>query len=179
MDDAQLARSLQSIGMTCFINYYKIFEEKSRTEPTFVVNILTKNHISNEAGAKIRVFNVTRIFNAGRENDALNIIAKSLRISKEVRDKARLLLDDAVAPLLPRPLTLIPVVAERAAIDTEILHYIREATPSELLALSASALDELRERGIVRSANGPGGDYAELLFVKAFGWTRVQKSVAG
>jgi hypothetical protein len=60
-----------------------------------------------------------------------------------------------------------------------VLEYIREATASELLALYATTLDELRERGIVRSANGPGGDYAELLFVHAFGWTRVKNSVAG
>jgi hypothetical protein len=61
----------------------------------------------------------------------------------------------------------------------DILKYISDATVSELLALYATTLDELREREIVRSANGPGGDYAELLFVQAFGWTRAKNSVAG
>jgi hypothetical protein len=56
---------------------------------------------------------------------------------------------------------------------------LRNCTVSQLLALHASALDELREREIVRSGNGPGGDYAELLFTRAFGWTRTENSTAG
>lgn len=32
-------------------------------------------------------------------------------------------------------------------------------------------LSELRRRNIVRSANNPTGDYGELLFSRAFGWT--------
>ncbi len=50
---------------------------------------------------------------------------------------------------------------------------------AELLALHANILDELRERDIVRSANGPAGDYAELLFARALSWTRTNNSAAG
>lgn len=134
--------------------------------------------VSNEAGAKIRVGYARGIFNERRENDALKIIAKSARVPPEIRDKARLLLNGSSAALPPRPAP-VPVVAEPIAMDMAILGYIRNATASELLALHATALDKLRERGIVRSANGPGGDYAELLFVEAFVWTRVKNSVAG
>ena len=41
---------------------------------------------------------------------------------------------------------------------------------SGLLELHGDLLAELRRREIVRSANNPAGDYAELLFKTAFGW---------
>ena len=40
-----------------------------------------------------------------------------------------------------------------------------------LLELHGDLLAELRRRNVVRSANNPTGDYGELLFAKAFGWT--------
>lgn len=51
-------------------------------------------------------------------------------------------------------------------------------TASELLGLHGDVLSELRGRGIVRSANNPTGDYGELLFSKAFGWTLTAASSA-
>ena len=45
----------------------------------------------------------------------------------------------------------------------------------ELLALHANVADELRARGISRSANNPTGDLAEYLFCKAFNWVRAEK----
>lgn len=41
----------------------------------------------------------------------------------------------------------------------------------ELLAGYATALAELRRRGVVRSANAPAGDYGEWLVAKALGGT--------
>ena len=41
----------------------------------------------------------------------------------------------------------------------------------DLLRLHGSAIEELRERQVVRTGNAPLGDYAEWLFAKAFGWT--------
>lgn len=49
---------------------------------------------------------------------------------------------------------------------------------AQLLLLHASILDELRARGVVRSSNGPAGDYAALLFSRAFGWKLVNSSSA-
>lgn len=40
-------------------------------------------------------------------------------------------------------------------------------------------MSELRERGIVRTANNPVGDYAELLFARAFGWDLAGNSASG
>jgi hypothetical protein len=46
----------------------------------------------------------------------------------------------------------------------------------ELLALHAKIADELRARGVTRTANNPTGDLAEHLFCTAFGWVRAGNS---
>ncbi len=50
---------------------------------------------------------------------------------------------------------------------------------SELLQAHSGILEELRGRGILRSANNPTGDYAEWLFCRAFGWEQAANSVKG
>ena len=47
--------------------------------------------------------------------------------------------------------------------DTAIAH----SSPGELFALYRMILNELRRRGIVRTANAPAGDYAEFLVATA------------
>ena len=48
--------------------------------------------------------------------------------------------------------------------------------PAQLLQLHAQLGDELRGRGILRSANNPTGDLAEYLFCKGFGWKQAENS---
>lgn len=47
---------------------------------------------------------------------------------------------------------------------------LKEMAAGQLLALHAEITEELRDRAIVRSSNNPVGDFAEFLFVNAFGW---------
>lgn len=47
---------------------------------------------------------------------------------------------------------------------------------AELLALHTAALEELRQREILRSANNPTGDLAEYYFCAAFGWAQENNS---
>jgi len=61
----------------------------------------------------------------------------------------------------------------------EILAWVRARKVNELLALHGAILDELREKKIVRSSNGPAGDYAELLFSRAFSWVLEGNSASG
>lgn len=49
----------------------------------------------------------------------------------------------------------------------------------QLLQAYGAVLDELRRREVVRSLNSPISDYAEILFCKAFGWTREGNSASG
>lgn len=52
-------------------------------------------------------------------------------------------------------------------------------TIPELLKAHGAVLDELRRREIVRSANSPVSDLAEILYCRAFGWHRENNSAAG
>lgn len=61
----------------------------------------------------------------------------------------------------------------------EQLHNLKNLTAAGLLNLHAQIGEELRERGIVRSANNPTGDLAEYLFCAAFGWTQAPNSEPG
>lgn len=49
----------------------------------------------------------------------------------------------------------------------------------ELLVFHAQIGEELRDRGVVRSANNPTGDLAEYLFCRAFGWQQAPNSERG
>jgi hypothetical protein len=50
---------------------------------------------------------------------------------------------------------------------------------ADLLRTYAGLLEELRRRDVVRSSNGPAGDYSEFLFCRAFRWERQRNSAAG
>ena len=51
-------------------------------------------------------------------------------------------------------------------------------TVPKLLLLHTQIGDELRKRGVTRTANNPTGDLSEYLFCKAFGWRQAGNSHA-
>jgi len=55
---------------------------------------------------------------------------------------------------------------------------VEALTIPELLLLHTRIGDELRRRGVTRSANNPTGDLSEYLFCKAFGWKQAGNSHA-
>lgn len=59
---------------------------------------------------------------------------------------------------------------------SEVMNDLEELTASQLLALHAALMEELRARGVTRSSNNPTGDLAEYLFCKAFGWEQAGNS---
>ncbi|MEH3100144.1 hypothetical protein [Sphingomonas adhaesiva] len=56
--------------------------------------------------------------------------------------------------------------------------FLATASTTDLLRLQAAAIEELRRRDIVRTANAPLGDYGERLFAQAFDWVLTQNSSA-
>lgn len=70
--------------------------------------------------------------------------------------------------------TIAPLLESRLPRDT-----IRQASVGQLLMLYGEVMDELRSRGVVRTGNSPVGDYAELLFSRAFGWELESNSASG
>jgi hypothetical protein len=108
MDDHKLRQSLNSIGKACFVKYYELFRNKSSTEIWFVVDFLMRAEHITEAGAKIRVGFARGIFNAGRQNDALKIVAQSERVPRDLAEKAKLLLNGGTVSLSPSCSSLPP-----------------------------------------------------------------------
>ena len=88
MDDTQLKRSLQSIGLKCFIKYFESFENKN-IEDDDLIDGLMKVENYDEGGAKIRVSQSRRIIKEDRVADALNIIIESQKIEEWVKSKAQ------------------------------------------------------------------------------------------
>lgn len=91
MDDQQLKRSLQSIGMACFVKYYEMFADPSVSNDT-AVDILMKEEKFSESGSRTRVNQSRRIIREGRRDDALEYISQSSRIDSEWSGKAKSLL---------------------------------------------------------------------------------------
>ncbi len=91
MDDQQLKRSLQSIGMACFVKYYEMFADSSVSNDT-AVDALMKQEKYSESGSRIRVNQSRRIIREGRRDDALEHIAQSNRIDSKWTGKAKSLL---------------------------------------------------------------------------------------
>lgn len=87
MDDTQLKRSLQSIGLTCFIKYFEAFENKD-IENVDLIEGLMKVENYYESGAKKRVSQSRRIIKEERVADALNIIIESQKVEEWVKSKA-------------------------------------------------------------------------------------------
>ena len=92
MDDIQLKRSIQSIGMACFIKYYEAFENKKNKSEDLVEGLM-KIENYDESGAKTRVTQSRRILREDRALEAINIIIDSKKIEDWVISKARFLKD--------------------------------------------------------------------------------------
>ena len=88
MDDAQLKRCLQSIGLTCFIKYFEAFEN-TNIENLDLIEGLMKIEKYAESGAKTRVSQSRRIIKEDRVVDALNFIIESQKIEEWVKSKAQ------------------------------------------------------------------------------------------
>lgn len=91
MDDQQLKRSLMSIGLACFVEYYEMFTDSSVSNVT-AVDILMKQKKYSESGSRTRVCQSRRIIREGRRDDALKYIAQSNRIHSKWTGKAESLL---------------------------------------------------------------------------------------
>lgn len=93
-------------------------------------------------------------------------------------DYATALWEDGVAKgwLEQKPLQGEPIAAPATQVANG---QIKSLSVAELLVLHAQVGEELRERGVVRSANNPTGDLAEYLFCRAFGWQQAPNSERG
>lgn len=76
-------------------------------------------------------------------------------------------------------LTALPIGLNSSAAVSPATDRVRSLWVAELLVLHAQIGEELRDRGVVRSANNPTGDLAEYLFCRAFEWKQAPNSERG
>lgn len=57
--------------------------------------------------------------------------------------------------------------------------HLRSRSVIDLLKCHSALMDELRDRGVIRSANNPTGDFTEYLFCAAFSWSLEGNSKKG
>ena len=92
MDENQLNRSLQSIGMKCFVDYYDKFCDDKMSNVD-LIELLMNNEGYKESGCKTRVSQSRRIIKAGMSVAAFKKIVKSSRLEGSTLNKAKVLLD--------------------------------------------------------------------------------------
>ena len=87
MDDAQLKRYLQSVGMECFVTYYRRFADYSLSNEDVAAILVNEMKYASKA-SRARVSTARSIIKAGLARDALIIISKSVRVPASVKDEA-------------------------------------------------------------------------------------------
>ena len=91
MNDKTLDRTLRSIGKACFVNYFTKLSDLSLSDEA-VARILVEREGWDEAPTlHFRVRGARRIIEAGREQDALRLIAASPKM-QELKPRAVALL---------------------------------------------------------------------------------------
>ena len=96
MNDEQLYRSLQSVGMGCFTKYFEAFSDFEKSDEG-LIEALMKSEGYEENGAKTRVSQARRIPREDRAIDALQKIAESERTESWVIAKAKYLIEETQA----------------------------------------------------------------------------------
>ena len=86
MNDEQLDRALQSVGMGCFVKYFHEFSKESQSVD--VAELLFRNESWTEKSCRSRTLTARRIIRAGRSMDALKRTSAATRVSDSVRDQA-------------------------------------------------------------------------------------------
>jgi hypothetical protein len=92
MNDDQLKRSLQSIGMGCFVKHFAMFCNKQISNNS-AVDVLMAVEKYSESGSRTRVSQSRRIITEGRTKDALRLISKADRVDPEWKKQAIILLN--------------------------------------------------------------------------------------
>ncbi|WP_426033567.1 hypothetical protein [Cypionkella sp. TWP1-2-1b2] len=85
MTDAQLIRSLQSIGMACFVAHLPLFANTKLSNETIAA---TLNHSFTAKASRSRTSHARAILRAGRLADALELISTA-RVPTLVQNQAR------------------------------------------------------------------------------------------
>ena len=91
MDNKKLRRTLQSAGMECFVNYLLIFNDRNISDAE-VAKIIKNERNYTDLACKTRTRHSRMIIDAGKLQEALQVIASSKKVEFKATEKAKELL---------------------------------------------------------------------------------------
>jgi hypothetical protein len=93
MSDSQFARLTQSVGVGCFVKYYRDFADFSQLD-TSLIRKMREAEGYTYGACQTRVTKAREIIRAGRGRDVLKLAARSPRVSPTTASAARRFLQD-------------------------------------------------------------------------------------
>lgn len=87
MNESQLKRSLYSIGMGCFIDYFDLFYSRQHSKEDLVEYLFEQNDFT-EKSCKSRVSHALRIFRENKQIEALKLIEMAKRVHPHTKLQA-------------------------------------------------------------------------------------------
>lgn len=91
MDDEQLDRAIKSIGKACFVKYYELFRDPTRSNEDLVERLMRQERYAEQA-SRTRVSQSRRIIQSGNGPKILREILQSDRLEDDIINKAKELL---------------------------------------------------------------------------------------
>jgi len=91
MDDKQLERAIKSIGKACFVKYYELFRDPTRSNEV-LVDLLMRQERYAETASQTRVSRSRQIIQSGNGPKILREILQSDRLDDDIINKAKELL---------------------------------------------------------------------------------------
>ena len=119
MNEEQLKRTLQSVGMKCFIQYYDLFSSKDAYREDIIETLEIENDFT-ENSCISRTIHAQRVFRENAEKDALKLIISASRVDPETRENAeKIYAKLTLAPINPYSIPLIKKLASLEAADKQ------------------------------------------------------------
>ena len=90
MDEQRLTRNLQSVGMGCFVKYFRHFSDAATSgRRGDVLFQMLMSEGFTEKSCRSRISHACGIIRAGRAKDALLMIAGSRKVPADIANQAR------------------------------------------------------------------------------------------
>ncbi|QYK06381.1 hypothetical protein [Shewanella zhangzhouensis] len=87
MNDSQLRRALQSVGMSCFVNSFDLFQS-GRYSKDELIEWMSEQNDFTENSCKSRVNHALRIFRENKHIESLKLIKSSARVDSYTKLQA-------------------------------------------------------------------------------------------
>jgi hypothetical protein len=93
MKQEQIKRNLQSVGMACFVKYFRLFSDKTITDAS-AVKTLRGQEGYTESGSRTRVSVSRRLIAQGHARTALSMVTNAEKVDVTTRRTAHTLLNE-------------------------------------------------------------------------------------